>query len=217
MSLNQGRLQNNLAHILWLGGSPCAGKSSIANLLADKSRLDVYHCDEAFADQRQMIDPDKQPMLHKWTTSTWNELWMQPVETLLSEAIACYREHFQFVVSDLLSLPASQPILVEGNCLLPDSVQPWLSCPEQAIWLVTSADFVRTHYPDRGSWVQDIVNQCIDPQQALQNWMDSEVLFANEVSEHVKNLGLTLLLVDGAQTIAKAADRVEAHFGLGRA
>ncbi len=146
-----------------MGGSPCAGKSSIASLLADRSGLNVYHCDEAFAEHRQMIDPEKQPMLHKWTTSTWNELWMQPVETLLSEAIACYREHFQLVVAELLSRPGSEPILVEGNCLLPDDVHPWLSRRKQAIWMVTSADFVRTHYPNRGAWVQDIVSQCIDP------------------------------------------------------
>jgi hypothetical protein len=164
-----------------------------------------------------MIEPVRQPMLHKWTTLTWNELWMQPVEALLSEAIACYREHFQLVLADLLALPRSQPILVEGNCLLPGDVRPWLSRPEQAIWVVTSADFVRTHYPNRGSWVQDIANQCTNPPQALQNWMDREVLFAAWVTERARRLDLSFFLIDGKQTIADAANRAAAHFGLSAA
>jgi hypothetical protein len=154
-------------------------------------------------------------MLYKWTTSAWDELWAQPVETLLSEAIACYREHCQLVVADLLAMPISQPILVEGNCLLPDDIRPWLTRQDQAIWVVTSADFVRTHYPNRGPWVQEIVNQCTDPQEALRNWMDREVEFASWVAEQVRSLGLSLLLVDGTQTIADTASSVEAHFGLG--
>jgi 2-phosphoglycerate kinase len=214
VSFNQGYLQHDLAHVLWIGGSPCAGKSSITRLLGDGLGLDVYHCDEAFADHRQTLDAAKHPMLFKWTTSTWDELWAQPVETLLSEAITCYREHFQLVVADLASLPASQPLLVEGNCLLPDLVRPWLTSRDQAIWVVTSADFVRTHYPKRGPWVQEIVNQCTDPPQALQNWMDREVRFAAWITERVQNLGLSLLLVDGTQTNVDAAARVEAHFGL---
>jgi hypothetical protein len=142
---------------------------------------------------------------------------MQPVETLLSEAISCYREHFQLVVDDLLSLPHPDSLLVEGNCLLPDNVYGLLSRREQAIWVVTSEDFVKTHYPNRGPWVQDILGQCKDPEQALQNWMDREGLFAAWVTERVKKLGLSLLLVDGGWTISATADEVEAHLGLGPA
>jgi hypothetical protein len=197
-----------------MGGSPCAGKSSIARLLTNRHELSIYHCDEALAEQLQEIDPDRQPALYRWTTSSWNELWMQPVETLLSEAISCYREHFQIVVADLLSRPGSEPTLVEGNCLLPDDVHGLLSPREQAIWVVTSGEFVRTHYPNRGSWVQDILGECAAPEQALQNWMDREVLFAAWVAERAIRLGMSLLLVDGSQTIAAVADQVEAHYGL---
>jgi broad-specificity NMP kinase len=34
--------------VFWLGGSPCAGKSSISERLASDFGLDIYHVDEAF-------------------------------------------------------------------------------------------------------------------------------------------------------------------------
>ncbi len=32
--------------IYWLGGSTCAGKTTVSNVLSEKYNLKVYHCDE---------------------------------------------------------------------------------------------------------------------------------------------------------------------------
>ena len=59
--------KNQLAHILWMGGSPCSGKTSIADLLADQYRIVVYHVDEIFDEHRKRVTQEKQPNLYKWT------------------------------------------------------------------------------------------------------------------------------------------------------
>jgi hypothetical protein len=208
------RHQAALAHVLWLGGSPCSGKSSIARLLADRYGLRTYSCDEAFGRQRQQLTAAGQPTLYKWTHTPWAELWMQPAKVLLAEAIAAYREHLDLVVADLRHLPASEPVLAEGTCLLPDEVQAFLPGPAAGIWLVPTEVFQRCHYPRRGAWVQEIVNQCPDPQQALQNWMDRDVAFAAWLAGRVQALGLELLVVDGRRSIVENAEVVARHFGL---
>ncbi len=43
--LSEHNLRSVLAHVLWIGGAPDAGKTSIANLLAEKHQLQVYHFD----------------------------------------------------------------------------------------------------------------------------------------------------------------------------
>jgi len=139
---------------------------------------------------------------------------MQSPDTLLAEAISVYREHLAMVVDDLLALPGPAPILVEGTCLLPGDVHALLSRPRQAIWLVPTEEFQRMHYARRGPWVQEVVNQCEQPEQAFQNWMDRDVAFARWVEQSAGELGLRVVTVDGKRTIADNAQMVARHFGL---
>ena len=205
-----------LGHVLWVGGSPCAGKSSIVGMLAADYGLRAYHCDEALGQQRRQLTRQGQPMLYKWTHTDWNALWMRPVGELLSETIAAYKEHFRLVVGDLLALPTTPPILAEGNCLLPAQAGGLLSRPDQAIWVVSSAEFQRTYYPRRGDWVQDILSQCHDPEQALQNWMDRDVAFADWVRQETAGLGLRVIEVDGHRSIIETARLVAGHLALSK-
>jgi len=207
-------LKETLAHIFWLGGSPCAGKSSICEVLAERHNLRCYHCDVAFNEHRHRFTPAGQPTLFKWTHTPWDELWMQPAAVLLDEAIACYREHFDLILQDLRAFPKTIPILAEGNPLLPDRVFDLLRHPRQAIWLVPTAEFQKKCYPERGAWVQTILSQCTDPDQAFQNWMARDIAFANWITGKATALQLTLLPVDGQRTIAENAELVARHFGL---
>jgi 2-phosphoglycerate kinase len=207
-------LVRRLSHVLWVGGSPCAGKSSIVKRLAAEYGLRAYHCDEALGQHLQRLTPKQEPILYKWTHTDWNTLWMRPVRDLLDETIAAYREHWRIVVADLLALPVSPSILAEGNCLLPGKVRSVLAHPGQAIWIVSTSEFQRTHYPVRDSWVEDILNQCADPRQALQNWMDRDVEFAEWVCQEAADLGFSAIKVDGRRTIAETAALVAGHLAL---
>src|SRR5438876_107802 len=148
--------QRWLEGVFWLGGSPCAGKSSISEVIARRFGLDVYRVDEAFESHAQRFDPLRHPALTKWSKSSWNQRWMQPVENLVQEVIACYREQFTLVLEDILSLPKRKSLLVEGTALLPVEVGSVLSRPSRAIWLIPSADFQRAHY-SRRDWVRVIL------------------------------------------------------------
>jgi 2-phosphoglycerate kinase len=182
--------------------------------LADQYKLRTYHCDEAFAEHRQQVTAGQQPLLHKWTHTAWDELWMQPHETLVAEAIACYQEHFQLVMKDLLALPHSEPILAEGTCLLPSSVDKVLSSKDRAIWIIPTEAFQKAHYRDRGAWVERILSECAQPEQAFRNWMDRDVAFATWVTKTASERGLRIVQVDGMRTIAENARIVAGLFSL---
>ncbi len=206
-------LRERLAHVRWLGGSPCSGKSSITEILAGRYSLCVYRVDVAFDRHRQRFTPERHPTLTKWTQTSWDELWMQPADVLLSEAIADYTEHFEFILEDLLELPGPDPLLAEGTALLPRLVAPLLSQPRQALWMVPTERFQRAMYPERGEWVQRILATCEDPDAALKNWMDRDVAFARWVLAETERLGLPSMVIDGTHRIETNAERVAQFFG----
>ncbi len=205
------------APIYWLGGSPCAGKSSMTALLTPIYNLRVYAVDQALPRQLPQITPATEPTLHKWTHTPWDALWMQSPAVLLDEAITAYREHCRLVVAEVIAdaatLPPGQTLLVEGTALLPDCVAPYLPDAHHGLWVVPTEAFQRDHYPRRGPFVQAILDQCRDPDQALTHWMDRDVAFARWVAAEATRHGYRVLVVDGSRTIADHAAQVTDHFG----
>ncbi len=136
---------------------------------------------------------------------------MQPSDELLQNVIGCYREHFSFILQDILSMPRQKPLLVEGSALLPDAVSPLLPASNPAIWLVPTFDFQQKHYSAR-EWLRPIVEQCDNPEIAFQNWMKRDADFALWIEEQVKSMKLNLLKIDGKHSLEKTAGIVEAYF-----
>jgi hypothetical protein len=81
-------LKQALAHVYWLGGSPCSGKSSIARLLAERYHFKTYHCDDAFPAHQQRHIPHHHPTFQKISQMTWDEIWGRPLPVLLADEIA---------------------------------------------------------------------------------------------------------------------------------
>ena len=106
------RIGSTTSQIFWLGGSPCSGKSSIAEQISEKSGVSVYHLDQVLYERHiENITREEQPVIYKWHTTPWDEL---------------------------LALPDSAAVLVEGNVLLPDRVNEFISAPKQALWMTSS-------------------------------------------------------------------------------
>lgn len=202
-----------LSHVLWIGGSPCAGKSSISELLADRYGFQVYHCDDAYDDHLRRATPGKHPLMFQAGKSTCDEVWMHPIDFLVERKLAFYREEFEMVVEDLRSLPGSTPILVEGSALLPERVVPFLTAPNRAVWVVPREDFQRNTYAQR-SWISEIICECHDPEAAWQNWMGRDAGFARIVVQRARNLGMKVIEVDGALSIEDNAQAISTYFEL---
>jgi len=203
---------SGLEHVLWIGGSPCSGKTSVAESLATRYGLRVYHCDEHFAEHSRKATPEEQPTLWRLNQMSWDEIWMRPVDLQVQEALTVYREEFPMIVADLLAMPRTRPIVAEGTALLPDSVAAVLDDPRRAVWLFPSEGFQRQAYPQRGEWVQAILQQCTDPEEAWERWMERDVRFAHWVAEEARQRGYRVLWVESEGSLRKGAQRIEAWF-----
>jgi shikimate kinase len=107
----------DLSHVLWIGGGPGSGKSSIARELARRFELQLYAVD----DHEQAHGPRMPTFL---ADETFHGL------------LTASRHRFRLVLEDLAALPPSPGAIVEGSQLLPTSVAAVLRDPGQALFLI---------------------------------------------------------------------------------
>jgi hypothetical protein len=198
-------LKQELSHVYWIGGSPCAGKTTLARRLVNEYNFTYYKCDDCYDDHMSRSTPDQHPAMFKIRDLTWNQVWSSqfcsiPVGQQILEVIKVYQEQFQLILEDLLNLPKTSSILVEGAALLPDLVAPLLHKPHQAIWFVPSGEFQIQHYSNR-EWIYNILNQYDDTELAFSNWMKRDAGFAQWVINNAGQLGLRTITVDGSLSI----------------
>jgi hypothetical protein len=201
-----------LAHVTWIGGSPCAGKSTVADALAAHG-MTVYRCDDAFYEHMKVVVLEHHPVFHRLAHASCDEIWMRPVARQVAEEIALYREEFPLILADLLALPADRPIVAEGAALLPELIAGLGIDRERAIWMVPTEAFQRKHY-GRRAWRHDVLRACSAPEVAWENWMRRDAGFAREIAAQVEYRGFRLITVDGHRSLAEMERDVARALGL---
>lgn len=197
--------------IYWIGGSACAGKSTLAKMYADKYGLALYACDEHFHEHMQQISREHQPAMHRVTRLTMNEaFYTRKVEEQLNTYIECFEEDFTFVLLDLARM-GEKAVVVEGNQLLPRLVAPLMKNNHKAIWIVPTEQFQWEHY-SRREWIHDILQETENSGIAFRNWMKRDALFAARVKEEAEARKLKVLEVDGSLSLKQSFAMLELYF-----
>ena len=216
---HDGDLKRALQHVLWLGGPPDAGKTSVAQLLAGKHALQLYHFDRREMDHIRRADPLRHPALSALRSrlaalderAFLDRLWVTPApEEMARETIASWSERVGLAVEDLLAMPGDRPIIAEGPGFFPEVVLPLLSSPRQAIWLVPTEGFKRASHERRGK--SAFKRAASDPERATRNHIARDLLLAEHYRQTARELRLPLIEVDGTRPAEEVAAAVEAHF-----
>lgn len=193
-------LAERLAHVTWLGGSPCAGKSTIASRLAGDHGMLVYRCDDAFYEHANRLDPESQPVFHRLAQAPVDDIWLRPVQLQIDEELELYREEFQMIIEDILALPPERPVIAEGAALMPELIHPLGIARRRMLWMVPTAAFQRHHYEQR-EWRHDVLRECSDPERGWENWMARDTGFAQEITRQAAVHDLRLITVDGSRSL----------------
>jgi hypothetical protein len=201
---------DDLAHVLWLGGSACVGKSAAARALAAAHGLTLYSCDERFEEHRQRASPARHPDFCRLMDLPAEALWTPPVAAQVRDLLRFYEDEFTMVVEDLREIPGR--VIAEGVGLLPARVAAVLSEPHRACWLIATADFRRRHYPRRG--VAELLGRCSDPQLAYAHWMARDDEIALYLEAQAAALALPCRGVDGTSTEAETLSELARQFRL---
>jgi 2-phosphoglycerate kinase len=124
-----------------LGGSPCSGKSTVAEMLSARYGFQYYKADDHESEHMQRARSHQQPVMFKYSKMNWDAIWSQTPEDLCSDELAHYHERFPFVLDDLQQLDAEDPVILEGAAFLPDLIHPYSVKPENVVFMIPTAEF----------------------------------------------------------------------------
>jgi hypothetical protein len=203
-----------LDHVRWLGGSACAGKTSVARRLAERHGLAVYHADDHAEAHRRRAHPERHATFRRVMDLAPEALWARPAAEQAAELLTFYREEFELVVEDLAATAGAGPVVAEGAGLLPGLVLA-AAPPGRALWLIAAGDFRRRVYPGRGPWVAELLARSADPERAWEAWMARDDLVAAAIAGEARRLGGRVLAVDGDRPVESIADRAARRLAAG--
>jgi 2-phosphoglycerate kinase len=207
------KLDNNTSSIYWLGGSTCAGKTTISNLLSEKYRFTVYHCDEYLGKHIQESNALEHPNLNQITNLNWNDILSLNVNEYLSWTMDLFKEEFPMILEDLNKLSDGRPILVEGVSLLPELINKEFHNSDHAIWVVADEAFYKEHQMERKEFYERI-KECSDQEQALKNYIDNDLAFGKYIINSANKFGLRALEVRNNSDISIKLKAISEHFKL---
>jgi dephospho-CoA kinase len=213
MKIVDPKIKRLFAQAYILGGSPCSGKSMLAQRLSQEFKLQYYKVDDYDREHAERCDPKLHPNMSRFARLSWNEIWMRPVSDQVADEFEYYRERFELIAQDLGQYDENKPLILEGAAYLPELLEQNGADPQRVIYLVPTHEFQLRHYRQR-PWIQQILQTCAEPEQAFENWMLRDHLFGREIARQAQAKGFETILVDGSQTIGEHYAQVKAHFEL---
>jgi 2-phosphoglycerate kinase len=215
MTSDSTALRRHLHRVYWIGGGSCAGKSTIARRLAAQHGLRCYSTDDVMADHARRSTTEDAPLLHRFMAMDMDERWVNRNPSTMLETFHWFQgEGFDMISEDLLALPREPGVIVEGFRLLPRLVEPLLSAPSHAVWLLPTADVRKRVVRNRGGAAWGFLAKTTDPERALRNLLDRDRMFTELLREQTARLSLRVIEVDGIISEDDLAKRVTETFGL---
>ncbi len=186
-----------MSDVVWLGGSTCCGKTTLARILAGRLGRQLYSCDDHFDRHVREAGNATQPSLYQFEHDAgWNAsvraLWGAEKATLW---LSFYRERFASVISDLRTLEPT-PVIAEGVDLLPELIGRVRGT--LAAFLVPTRAFFEKHVVSR-PWITSPVG-------------DESWAYHRAVLDHIRHeataRAFPLLVVDGTRSPQSIADEL---------
>ncbi len=197
----------------FIGGSPCSGKSTAAELLSQEYGLYYFKVDDFLRKYMSLGAQDGLPLCKKIAGMNAEQIWMREAQLQCREEFGIYKEIFDYILADLDQLSSANGILTEGAAYVPRLFKR-LGLPGGRYIAVTpTPEFQIAHYRQR-TFVPYVLADCPDKEQAFRNWMDRDILFAQEVRRQCREEGYSVIINDGSIPIDEMAGSIAARFGL---
>ena len=209
---NNSQLKAALSHVLWLGGGTDAGKTTVAQMLTEKRGWQLYEFDKSEPAHIKRLLAEGSEYYGAFMAMSEEERWiLRSPEEMAEGTIGGWSERVHLVFEELQVTPQNNIILAEGPGFFPEMIEPVLSSPFQAVWLVPTEEFKWYSMKQRDKFRRR--QQMNDPEKAINNHFGRDMLMTAHTIEQAERLGLTAITIDGSLPAESVAELVEVHFG----
>lgn len=197
----------------FIGGSPCSGKSTVSEALCKKYNLQYFKVDDYLDKYLELGAQRNRNACQTAHSLSPDKLWMRNPQVQCEEELLIYQEIMDFILEDLEALPQNKPILTEGAAFLPCLMNKINIPRNRYLSLTPTREFQIFHYKQR-EWVPYVLEGCTDKPKAFSNWMERDVLFAEDVRKQCQEYDYYSIVNNGEISIAKLIQKVSEHFEL---
>ena len=88
-----------------IGGSPCSGKSTIAEMIAEKYDFNYFKVDDYLEQYMKKAQEDGKPLSARAMQMSPEETWMRSPRLQTEEELEIYREIFTYIWEALSTFP----------------------------------------------------------------------------------------------------------------
>jgi len=139
----------DLSRVLWIGGPPAAGKTSVARRIARRHGLRLYSADTRTWEHRDRALAAGGTAARRFESLAPDERWARRTDELL--AMSLHAERGAMVLEDLRALPPAPLVVAEGSCLPAWAFARGPADRSRAVWLVPSASVQAARLAARGT------------------------------------------------------------------
>lgn len=198
--------------VIIIGGSPCSGKSTAAERMAEEFDAYCYKVDANLDELIRMAAERGSPACKSVLSMSSEEIWMRDPEIQCREEFQIYREIAPDVFRGMDAIEA-ELIVAEGAAFTPEVVK--ARGVGKYIAIIPTPEFQITHYRQR-KWVSRILADCSDPDAAFDRWMQRDILFAGQIERECAARGIPCIISDGSLSVDRLYQRVKRLLGLSR-
>ena len=202
-----------MSEVFFIGGSPCSGKSTIAEMLVRKYELAYFRQDDYLDDYLKRGSDEGHKLFQHVLSLSSEQMWMRDPAEQCAEEFSLYETMFAYSMEDISDLATDRPIIAEGAGFLPHLMKQLPVDESHFVCVVPTRDFQITTYVDR-EWIHHYLSDCRDQDQAFANWMERDALLGERVLRDAENLGYQHLVVDGSTDVDHNCAWVEDVFDL---
>jgi shikimate kinase len=198
--------------VYYIGGSPCSGKSTVAEMVSKKFEFFYYKLDDRLDEHMKQANKNHKSRCKAYFGMTSEQIWMRKPEIQFDDEVNIYREIFEYALSDIgkLKVPV---VIAEGAGFLPELMKLEDIRESEYICITPTRDFQIEKYSKR-EWVSYVLEGCTDKKAAFENWMERDAIFAKYASETAEKNGYKTILTDGMRDASDMLNMVEKAFGL---
>lgn len=185
-----------LRQVLWIGGPPGAGKSTVATRIARRYGLRSYGADTRTWQHRDRALRAGNPAAHRWEAMTPHQRWMESTPREMLD-MSLHTERGPMVIDDLRALPDAPLVVAEGTPLPAHALSSRIARRSRAVWLMPTREF----------------QQAVLAARDMAPGPTALYLLLSDTIEHEARLhGARTLTVDGFGGIERMVAAVEALF-----
>lgn len=202
--------KKSLTHVIWVGGPPNSGKTTLAKCIAKMEGYQHYSYDKTGMKHLQRL-AQVNTRHEKFIESVLDEQWGGYTSAEIADkALEISKERFQFVLEDIQALSNTVPIIAEGVGFTPEIIQPVMTSEYQGIWLIPTKEIMERSFRKKARFLKSRLGN--RSETTINILLQANMHLMEIIKSQAEEYRYKMYEIKGTRSIEENVTNVWAHF-----